>query len=274
MIILTRQRKSDEKRKKEGRGSGRSEDYKPWLKIHEVPSEGLCSRLLGWKVNRLYQFMSNLERDYFLITQWENCVLDIREQFPLLPLEETISIADECNIKHPSVNYLKMPEIVMTTDFIITIRTENGFNDIARTIKPIGKMNTRVAEKFKIEEIYWARKNIDWGIVTEENINHTKARNIRFLYNYYFWNRHMQINEQELSYAILHFCSKFYQNQYDVLKTTTEFDSLQGWDDGESLSFFKYLITHKIIQTDMNEDITDLANKNIKWTISNKYQRW
>jgi len=31
----------------EGRGQGRGGDYKPWLRIQDVPSQGLASRVRG-----------------------------------------------------------------------------------------------------------------------------------------------------------------------------------------------------------------------------------
>lgn len=79
---------------KEGRGTGIGSEYKPWLNIQDVASMGRSTCLKGIKTNRQHEFLSDLERNYFYI--------DIREQFPLLPLEETIVIADELGIKHPT----------------------------------------------------------------------------------------------------------------------------------------------------------------------------
>ena len=59
--------------------------------------------------------MSNLERDYFYLLDWSSTVTDIREQYPLLPQEETLKIAEQCNIKHPRDPKTNHP-IVMTTD--------------------------------------------------------------------------------------------------------------------------------------------------------------
>nr|WP_254052811.1 TnsA endonuclease N-terminal domain-containing protein [Bacillus sp. V59.32b] len=101
---------------KEGRGSGFGAEYKPWLKIQDVSSKGRSTRLKGIKTNRQHEFLSDLERNYFYITEYSDLVIDIREQFPLLPLEETIVIADELGIKHPT-NPRSGELIVMTTDF-------------------------------------------------------------------------------------------------------------------------------------------------------------
>lgn len=61
--------------------------------------------------------MSDLEPNYFCLTEYSDLVVDVREQFPLLPLEETIVIAEELGIKHPTDPKIGEP-IVMTTDFL------------------------------------------------------------------------------------------------------------------------------------------------------------
>lgn len=48
-------------------------------------------------------------------------IIDIREQFPLLPLEETIVIADELGLKHPTIracSYNKMKEELLKEQVI------------------------------------------------------------------------------------------------------------------------------------------------------------
>lgn len=78
-----------EKLIKEGRGQGHGSDYKPWINIQDVPSLGRVSRIKGIKTNRQHEFLSDLERNFFYLLEYSNNVVDIREQFPLLPLEET-----------------------------------------------------------------------------------------------------------------------------------------------------------------------------------------
>ncbi|WP_233882599.1 TnsA endonuclease N-terminal domain-containing protein [Brevibacillus laterosporus] len=89
------------------------------------------------------------------------------------PIEETISIAEELNIKHPTDPKTKHP-IVLTTDFLISVSN----HEVARTIKPSSLLDSpRVIEKFEIERHYWANRNIDWGIVTEVDIPKTLVQN-------------------------------------------------------------------------------------------------
>ncbi|MEK4950812.1 TnsA endonuclease N-terminal domain-containing protein [Bacillus sp. FSL W8-1127] len=139
---------------REGRGSGRGANYKPWLTIQDVPSSGRVSRIKGNKINRQHEMFSDLERNYFYISEFSDLVVDIREQFPLLPKSETIVIANELGIKHPTNPKTNEP-VVMTTDFLLTIEKDNRFIDVARTIKMKDELlKERVIEKFEIERVY------------------------------------------------------------------------------------------------------------------------
>ncbi|ONG89924.1 transposase [Bacillus cereus] len=69
---------------KEGRGTGTGTDYRPWLKIQDVSSLGRSTRLKGIKTSRQHEFLSDLERNYFYLTEFSDVITDIREQFPLL----------------------------------------------------------------------------------------------------------------------------------------------------------------------------------------------
>jgi hypothetical protein len=107
----------------------------------------------------------------------------------LLPLEETLTIAEECGIRHPSVRHPKKPgeyiPVVMTTDFVLTITKGLNSFDRARTIKYAQDLQSqRTLEKLEIERRYWARRNIDWAIVTEREISRVFAQNVRLLHKH------------------------------------------------------------------------------------------
>lgn len=144
---------------KEERGIGNGPEYKPWLKIQDVSSQGRSTRLKGIKTKRQHEFLSDMEKYYFYISEFSNCVTDIREQFPLLPIEETILIADELGIEHPK--HPKTGEyVVMTTDFVLTVDNGNKRIDIARTVKSNEDLfNERIIQKFEIEREYCSCEN-------------------------------------------------------------------------------------------------------------------
>jgi len=198
-------KKSDDTKLREKIGTGRGINYIPWLKPHEFGSLGRVHRIYGWKINRIHYLMSDLELYYFLLIQWEDNVVDIREQFPL-ELIDTIGISKELGLKHPPLTKKSGNEIVMTTDFVITVRDNNRCRDIVRTVKTQTDLRKqRVIEKLSIEKEYFKLKGLDWGIITEEQINKRKAQNIYMLYNNYFWTRDNKISQNELKYLIYEF---------------------------------------------------------------------
>ena len=83
---------------KDGRGKGEGKDYKPWFTIQDFPSMGRCSRLLGWKSKRVHQLFSDIETRFFYLMEWEDSVVDIRECFPLLDLDEELSDTDDLRL--------------------------------------------------------------------------------------------------------------------------------------------------------------------------------
>ncbi len=168
---------------KEGRGQGTLQDYKPWLTVRDVPSVGKSTRDKGWKTGRTHHFLSILELLYYLILEWSLMVTDIREQYPLLPIDDTLAIAENLGIKHPVHPKTKEP-VVMTTDFYISLRNESGNFEQARTIKYAVDLSKRsTLEKFEIERRYWEVRGIDWGIVTEHEIPTELAKNVDFLHD-------------------------------------------------------------------------------------------
>jgi hypothetical protein len=174
-----------ERRLKEGRGSGVGRDYLPWLTIHDVPSRGLCARIRGWTADRLHHLLSLNEQWYFYILDWAGRVVDIREQFPLLPLEETLAIAEAAGIRHPIDTRSRHP-IVLTTDFYISVSGDGRREYLARTVKPLvgdGSLESeRTLQKLEIEKRYWENRGIDWGIVTDAGIDLVRAANIKYVH--------------------------------------------------------------------------------------------
>src|SRR3712207_6023293 len=92
---------SIEKWIKEGRGKGDGAEYMPWLNVWDVASKGRCHQITGWRHGRVHHLLSDLEAHVFFTYEWSRRVIEIKEQFPLLPLEETLAIAEEIGVAHP-----------------------------------------------------------------------------------------------------------------------------------------------------------------------------
>lgn len=51
----------------EGRGLGEKDRYKPWIVIQDFSSQGMVSRVLSHKTNRVHHFLSRNELYYFYL---------------------------------------------------------------------------------------------------------------------------------------------------------------------------------------------------------------
>lgn len=245
-------REKYEKWIKENRGIGDGANYRPWLKIQDVPSMGKVTRLLGLKTGRQHDFFSDNETNYFYIAEFSDFTIDIKEQFPLLPIEETINIAEELGIKHPTDPYSKEP-IVITSDFLITIRDKNGTRIISRTIKQCSDLKSRQIDKFEIERRFWKKRNIDWGIVTEVEINKVFAKNIELVYQFYDLTKiggFEMLNSEQIKNLVDIFKVRILGKSI-IRNKADEFEEKMLLKAGDGIAIFKHLIITKQIVINM-----------------------
>lgn len=239
---------------KEGRGAGIGKEYKPWITIQDVPSLGRSTRLKGIKTGRQHEFLSDMEKNYFYVLEYSDCVKDIREQFPLLPLEETLAIADELGFEHPQ-NPQTGEHIVMTTDFLITEEMDGKVFNLARTIKAKDNLlNRRILEKFEIERVYWQRRDVNWGIVTDEEIDKAIAQNISFFLNYYdisTIDTFVCMVESELQDLILEYTRRILGSEQTIREISSIFEKDLSLPKGTGIAIFKHLLARKIVYVDL-----------------------
>lgn len=170
---------------KEGRGTGRNGIYKPWLRVQNVPSQGIRRRFSGPITgDRDVHVMSGLESDCFWILEWSLSVVDVREQFPLLPLDSTIEIARKLDVR-PHTDRETLLPIVATTDFLVTTLKNGVEHHHALNIKPASELGTvRTQEKFEIQRIWHAKQGHSWSIVTAQDIPRHLAATLKLLREY------------------------------------------------------------------------------------------
>jgi hypothetical protein len=166
----------------EGRGTGRNGKYKTWLRIQDLASQGRSERLTSHITgDRIVHLLSGHESNAFFIFEWGPKVVDIREQYPLLPLEVTQEIARELNVEHPADAETRLP-IVMTTDFLVTTIDYGGEKHHAFAIKESQELTSaRTREKLEIARRYHEKSGERWGILTERDIPIDLARNLERL---------------------------------------------------------------------------------------------
>lgn len=241
---------------KKGRGQGVGENYQPFIQAHDnkIASEGWLTRHKGWKTERIHHTLSEHERKYLYYCEWLDGVIDIREQWPLLPLEKTIEIAEQLGIKHP---HMDGTPVVMTTDFRLTLKTKNGSRDVIRTIKPREKLSERTLELFEIERIYFVEQGIDWCIVTEDKIPHNLVKNVEWMANAKYLDTQAVVNE-ELVWLLHNDLYEMFTkdaSQTSLMNLCMRADHGYRLQKGTCLFILQHLLANKFWGTEMEKHI-------------------
>ena len=245
----------------EGRGQGEGAEYTPWLKVGDFSSKGRGHRIKDPRTGRIHHFFSDLEAYYFWHLIWKDSVVDIREQYPLLPVEETEEIAVNLGYKYPSEGG-EDTRHVMTTDFLVTVKKSDGEYTVARHVKYAKDLkNPRTLEKFEIECEYWANREIELRVVTEESFDRRAAQNVAFLMGYYSYPSQLddpiivaRIEEQIYGFLVPN--HKYHQ----LNSLMRSIDDKLGLQKGTALSVFFHFAAHKKIPLQMNHELHGTMN--------------
>lgn len=171
--------------KAQGLGLGEGAHYKPWIDVRCFSSRGRMSRRLGATTRRVHHLFSDNESFFFLLADHASGVVDIREQFPLLPESATQDTARLLGIRHPRYPGSSTPT-VMTTDFLLTMISETGaYSFAAYCIKSADELHGRsrktVLAKLEIERRYWLHRGIPWYLFTSDEFDKTVIDNLEWL---------------------------------------------------------------------------------------------
>ncbi len=82
-------------------------------------------------------------------------------------------------------------------------------------------LKERVIEKFEIERVYWERRRIDWGIVTELEIPKQMARNISYIHDYHNLQQYdafQNMNQQHIEDLAIVFLQRIIQATNSIEK--------------------------------------------------------
>lgn len=236
---------------KNGFGQGKGKEYKPWLRVQDVSSKGLSSKIFGIKTQREHHFLSQLETQCFLLAEFAESVIDIREQFPLLPLILSNKIAKALNIPHPKVPSTKELN-VMTTDLLLTIKTPEGVRYEAICVKPESELeNDRVAEKIDLERAWWQLLEVSFRVFCGNKSTEIQAQNISWFtdpvrHNIYF--------NESLELSVLESLSCGNHKLNSLVKSVSEISQLNEVD---SLNLLKVLISKKRVSVNLNTPILE-----------------
>lgn len=164
-----------------GHGVGVGADYVPWLRANDVSSRGRSSKSPGIKVPRTHHFLSDVEHNFFLCAEFNPLVVDIREQFPLFPIDLVAALALDAGLKYPATPKTNEPA-VLTTDFLLTVRDGAATTYRAVAVKTADDLaDSGVVERLELERIWWESLGVCWQLVTNLQLDPTVAKNLAWL---------------------------------------------------------------------------------------------
>jgi hypothetical protein len=239
---------------KEGRGQGEGRNYKPWLTIQDVPSNGRSHRVYGQKTGRLHQLLSDIEYAHFLIFESSESVIDIREQFPL-NRDETLKISRELGVRHPRAPRSTTYE-VMTTDFVLTLCKDGCREMIAFAAKPAEELEPRyirIREKLTIEKRYWESRGVRWVLTTEKKLPNILVRNIQWLrpaFDISTFEQTTAASFQMLATKLL-ISIREHPQDMSLAKYCQCLDRDDGFVLGTYLGMGRHLLAHKLLNMDL-----------------------
>lgn len=227
-------------------------EYEPTINIQAFPSTGRVSRIKGWKTNRIHHLFSDIQTRYFYTLDWSDQVMDIREHFPLMDIElqdglETSDLRlDIFADKESGVPYIK------TSTFLITVENNSKEIYIARSVKAASSLEKGITlEGIEIERRYWESKGVDFGIVTQYEIDKEVARNVEWVHNSKFYSEDIGIPLDQFEFLRAALLDDLGRTEGRLDVCLTSFDQLFKLDRGTGLMLFKHLIANKLVGVDM-----------------------
>jgi hypothetical protein len=243
----------------EGRGQGEGYDYYPWYTIHDFPSWGRVHRIRGWKHGRVHHLLSDLERNVFLFHQFPQRVTDIREQYPLFPQEDTLEIAREIGVRHPTDPRTKYP-VVMTTDLFLTAMQGMNITYLPITVKYRKDLRKpRVLEKLEIERWYWSRRNLKLKIADETLASPDLVRNMLWLHCYYRLDDLYPLTASEVDQISAVLTHLVLNEDLPLWEVARNCDKMLGLEANTGLAVVRHLLANQHWKIDMRARIVTTA---------------
>ncbi|CAK3070924.1 transposase [Vibrio crassostreae] len=233
-------------------GIGQGFDYKPWLRAKDVKSKGTRSLIYGRKSQRDHHMMSSIESEHFYLAEFSNSVVDIREQFPLFPLNYTQKIAKTLGVEHPKHPQSKEP-IIMTTDQLLTIDSPQGTIYHAISVKPEDdSSDLRVLEKIDIERVCWELLGVKFSYFTGNELTRVQSSNLHWATSPFRENPKVFSSDQiDCALSVLAI------GQYFIEDLCNQLISMNITSNDDALLLLRFLIADKFIDVDLSTNIPE-----------------
>jgi hypothetical protein len=170
---------------KQGKGVGKGAEYRPWLAVSDVPSEGTSSQISGILIDRPFDLLSELEATYFFLVERKRSTVDIRECWPILDIDRTLELCARLGVRHQYGGHYPAP---FTIDFLITELIDGQLQYRAASIKtPEDATDPEVRRRLSVEYLWCRDRGIPWKLVDTSKFDRKLLSTLRFMRT---WFRH------------------------------------------------------------------------------------
>lgn len=235
---------------------GEGANYKPSTRINSFGSKGRCTRIFSPKTNRIHHLLSDNQLRFFLIVEDNPNVLDIRESFPLIDLNEVIDDKNDLAFDK-FVNKETGEQMVMTTSFLLTIKEADGSKSYkARAVRNSSELEKKLTiEKYEIEKRYWTALGIEWRLVTDRDLSDYKqyCKNIQWFRETLIDNGECVEDKSKLVEELFYYLQN---NRRIIIKEALKsFEKDFELQNGVGLYILRYLIALRKIKVDLKQEI-------------------
>jgi hypothetical protein len=214
-----------------------------------------CHQIKSWKTPRLYCFSNPLKLAYFYLLEWSPNVIDFWESCPLLPLEQTLAIAESCGLPHPTNPKTGHPT-VMTTDFVQSIRNGHRTPYVPASVKSLAELqNPRSLGELEIERRYWAARKTCSTLITENDLCPRLIENIAWVHPYRDRNDFTDLDELPLSLLASILINALKEGTESLRSITRYYDRYMDFPRGTSLAVIRHLLANRVIRINMQKPI-------------------
>ncbi|MBU77617.1 TnsA endonuclease N-terminal domain-containing protein [Pseudoalteromonas sp. SSMSWG5] len=198
----------------------KKEGYRPWITVRQSHTIGQGQIIYSHKTKRAHHFLSRGELQAFFHFEANKRVKNILEQFPL-PIADTMQVATELNIVHPSsyqeaVNFNgHRPAKTMTLDYLVihSDKSRHAYNfkysDALDKNITSPQAVARTNAKAEIERIYCLQNNISWTQLTEKSFDKSVTSNLRYFRECYDSPYDIDISDDLKSAVLCHLTLNF-----------------------------------------------------------------
>lgn len=237
-----------------GNGKGRLATYQPWLTVEATNSLGRARRVWSPKTGRVHHLLSDVEYALFLALEWQQDVVDIREQYPL---DRAMSqeVARSIGARHPFYPGTQVPT-VMTADFLVTKQV--GTEEVLEAFN--AKRTEEAADeaslsKLEIQREYFAQLGIAHHLVFHTNIPAAVVANIDWIRNAV-----VKPNEQEprpgyfadLASSMAFELAHLGAGTQPLNAYCSDFDGNHGLEPGTGLRVARVLMLNRVLGADLH----------------------